>query len=620
MHILHRQAGQTLVELLVAIGLSAILLPALATAIIASREGRAQEAERSQAAGLLREATEAVRSVREKGWTGFAVNGTYHPSVSGNAWALTAGSETIGNFTRSVLVADAQRNSGGAIVASGGTIDGATKKITVTVSWTNPVTTSLSTDMYFQRYLGNAAWSQTTQADFNGGTKTNVSVTNNSGGEVELAAGGGGGSVDWSSPSIAGSYDASGTTGAKNVFIDAANNRAYLLVSTTLYVVDISNPAVPSLLGSKLIGQTLNSIKVLGNYAYMATSGGTAELAIANISNPAAIPAPTFFDLANSSTAANTIFVDSTYAYIGKAASSTKNANEFFIVNITNPAVPTLTSSLNLASAVNSLKVSGNYAYLGLSGSPEINVVDVTNKAVPTLTSTFDLSGSSAVNDMYAINTTLYVGKANNTSGGEFFILDATNPASVSQTGTYEAGANINGVYVVGTQAFLATSITNAQFRVLNISTPSAPTVVGSANLGSVSNDIAQAGNYAYIASASTTKELTIMQGTVSGGGYQTNGTEESSTFDAGASVAFNYLTFTTTLPASTAITFQLATNNDNATWNYVGPDGTSGTSYSAPGTIRLNTAGRYLRYKATLTGPGTSTPVLSDISINYSP
>ncbi|HET8671679.1 MAG TPA: hypothetical protein VFM05_13960, partial [Candidatus Saccharimonadales bacterium] len=116
--------------------------------------------------------------------------------------------------------------------------------------------------------------------------------------------------------------------------------------------------------------------------------------------------------------------------------------------------------------------------------------------------------------------------------------------------------------------------------------------------------------------------ELTIMQGEAGASGYQASGTFESSNFDAGAgaSYAYNYITFTITEPASTNIRFQIATNNDGATWNYVGPDGTASTFYDTPQTIRLNTTGRYLRYKATFSGPGTSTPVLSDISINYSP
>lgn len=105
------------------------------------------------------------------------------------------------------------------------------------------------------------------------------------------------------------------------------------------------------------------------------------------------------------------------------------------------------------------------------------------------------------------------------------------------------------------------------------------------------------------------------------GGGQNASGTYESPTFDAGAAASFNNLTFTISQPSSTTVAFQIATNNDNATWNYVGPDGTAATSYSNPGGIPLVDANaRYFRYKATLTATNTSNvPVISDVTVNYS-
>ena len=62
-------------------------------------------------------------------------------------------------------------------------------------------------------------------------------------------------------------------------------------------------------------------------------------------------------------------------------------------------------------------------------------------------------------------------------------------------------------------------------------------------------------------------------------GKYPVNATTtlESSTYDTGtAASAFTTLTWTPiSQDASTTIALQLAANNDNATWNYVGLDGT---------------------------------------------
>ncbi|HSX00904.1 MAG TPA: type II secretion system protein [Candidatus Saccharimonas sp.] len=182
------QRGSTIIEVLVIMALSAILIPAIFMSVAVARSGRANSAERVMATGLLREASEATRVVWAKDWSGIATNGTYHPAVSGSSWVLAAGSESINEFTRQVVISDAQRDSGGQIVAAGGAVDPATKHVTMSVSWG---VGSVSAEAYFTRYTGNQAWTQTTQSDFDGGTLTNTATTNSAGGEVILGAGSG---------------------------------------------------------------------------------------------------------------------------------------------------------------------------------------------------------------------------------------------------------------------------------------------------------------------------------------------------------------------------------------------------------------------------------------------
>src|SRR3989338_4780927 len=108
--------GQSLIELLLTIGLSAVLLPALITGLVSSREGKAQQQERIQAASLLRQTYEAVRSIRNRDWSNIEINGTYHPVISGTMWASASGSITTNGFTRSYSISDINRDSNGAIV------------------------------------------------------------------------------------------------------------------------------------------------------------------------------------------------------------------------------------------------------------------------------------------------------------------------------------------------------------------------------------------------------------------------------------------------------------------------------------------------------------------------
>ncbi len=172
---------------MLAIGLSAILLPAILTGLVSSREGQAQQTQRVEASSLLKQAEEAVRSVREKGWATFAVNGTYHPVISGSTWSLVSGSESIDGYTRSITISDVNRDSSGAIVSTGGLLDYSSKKVDFSVSWTTPIPYSVTSTSYLTRYKDNLAYIQSLQADFNSGTLFNVEATNNSGGEISLS-------------------------------------------------------------------------------------------------------------------------------------------------------------------------------------------------------------------------------------------------------------------------------------------------------------------------------------------------------------------------------------------------------------------------------------------------
>lgn len=74
--------------------------------------------------------------------------------------------------------------------------------------------------------------------------------------------------------------------------------------------------------------------------------------------------------------------------------------------------------------------------------------------------------------------------------------------------------------------------------------------------------------------------------------------------------------------PAQTTMRVQLASNNDNASWNFVGPDGTSNTYYTVNETqIHSGHDGdRYLRYKVILRTEGDSvTPSFNDIGFSFS-
>ncbi len=110
---------------------------------------------------------------------------------------------------------------------------------------------------------------------------------------------------------------------------------------------------------------------------------------------------------------------------------------------------------------------------------------------------------------------------------------------------------------------------------------------------------------------------------------YNTNipATLESSTFDTGTSS--NFYTFSwapagqPVLAGEKSVKFQFATNptSTSTVWSYVGPDGTSGTYFDAPGSAinSVSNGNRFARYKAYLsTETATVTPMVSNVSFAY--
>jgi hypothetical protein len=125
--------------------------------------------------------------------------------------------------------------------------------------------------------------------------------------------------------------------------------------------------------------------------------------------------------------------------------------------------------------------------------------------------------------------------------------------------------------------------------------------------------------------------DFDILPGTLTlhevGSTYPTAGTLESSTFDSGSSSTnYNEIIWLPTdqspLVGNDSVRFQIASNNDNTTWTFTGPDGTSNTYYTlANRTLGSHhNANRYIRYKVFLSTEDSSvTPLVSDISLTYS-
>lgn len=109
------------------------------------------------------------------------------------------------------------------------------------------------------------------------------------------------------------------------------------------------------------------------------------------------------------------------------------------------------------------------------------------------------------------------------------------------------------------------------------------------------------------------------------GSNYSASGVITSSTFDLGSGTNYVTVDWRPTdqpiLAGENSVRMQLASNNDNASWNFVGPDGTA-SSYYVPGQNAVHSShngNRYIRYRVVLqTADASVTPNVSDISLTF--
>lgn len=663
--VLESNRGQMLVELILAIGIAAIILPALLTGLYSSSQSKPQQQQRTQAVALLQQTETAVRDIRNTGWSTFANDGTYHTLVVNNQWTLAANSQTSNGLTQQVVISDVYRNTSDAIVSSGGTLDPSTKLVTIKISWTSPVASNITDSFYLSRTT-DLTYIQTTQADFSAGTLTSTQVTNTSGGEVELGAG----NANWCTPQNA--IVNTLTLPLSGNAITAATGSAYVGMgngtSGPIFAdLAISTPPPPATPSASVVAtytgtSQTNAVYSDGTYAYLAVNGTSSQVLILKITSTPYTLVKTISLPSN--TNANGIYVYNNILYV-------TSSNNLYTYNISNISSPVLEGSVQM--------------WLGIGNTPLAKQVVVqtyngsTYALVGTANTLFGLQKFSVSSDgssmrLVGVSNLSWQqssqGLAVNSTGtrayiafdqGEgifpkgFFIVD-TSPADppswwpfpnwYSIISTYNGGnTDPDGMAIMSAynRALLVGSGGTYQYQVIDISNESNPVLCGGLSLSAPATGVTgitdQYNNvYSYLITGEAKNQFKIIQGG-NGGNFATSGTFESSSLSPGYSAAYNRFSATVSQPTSTSIQMQVASapqfngSCTGASYNYVGPNGSSSNYFTAnngviSGTIPFGiynstyqNPGQCFRYKVWMTTTDTSqTPVLYDVTTNYSP
>jgi hypothetical protein len=420
-----KRRGFALVEVLLATALFGFFTTALIGAIVYGQQASVAASQRSQAMQLLDEGVQAVINIRGNNFANLPTSGTYGLAQLGGQWTLSGSSDTTDNFTRTVTI------------FSNNTV---TRSMFVSVNWTdqNGATKSVSAVYRLKDWLS----------------------------AIKL----------WTAATQSGNLDLTGTTDGLKVATQ--DDYAYIVRAAGangFAIVNISNPAAPTLASTLTIGNNPTNIVVSGNYAYVSSSADTTELQIINISNPAAPVIAGNYN-ANGVTNALSVGVTGNYAYLLRSVDLLND--EIDVLNIANPAAITKVTGYSNSINMTDISFDGNYAYVGTnSGTQEVLVFNATNPATPTLLATYNLATTGTVNALRATNNRLYIAQ-----GTRLVLYNVTNPAAGALLGSVvpSGTGTVNDLDIEKNRRYvlLATTANAAEFQVVDTVTPATPTVV----------------------------------------------------------------------------------------------------------------------------------------------
>ncbi len=256
--------------------------------------------------------------------------------------------------------------------------------------------------------------------------------------------------------------------------------QAYISGGARFFVLDITDPADPVLLGSSpMLWDIVVAVAASGDYAYAVFGNGLGVYDVRDPSNIMQTGIVLFEGYAAGICLADGL------AYVACSERGLR------IIDVSDPFSPTLLSTIDTPGNARAVTVNGNFAYVADAGNGLV-VVDVSDPSSPSVSGTCSWSGTAvgvAVSGQYAY--------AAGESGG-LFIVDVSDPEHPTLKGHCEIDGFGLGVAVEGDYAFLAAGWSG--LHVVDVSDREHPNPVGSANGGGWSRQVVMAAGTAYVA------------------------------------------------------------------------------------------------------------------------
>ena len=629
--------GYSLAELVLAIGIFAIIASMLIFLVVDATRTLENTRTRSKAAQLTEGIYTSLILVKSQAWYNIAKHtneGLKHLEYSLGEYLILDGEIVQNGLTYSFTIEEVQRDTNGNIIQTGGANDPHTRLINIFISWIDRIgkVHSINPKMYVNDWNTHSIV-YTTKTDFDTGIFTETMSQTVEDGEVRLL------SMkysDWCNPTLSlTQHDLTRSGVASALFTigdyvymgtgENASGDAFSKISVA------GEPPVVTELG------TYNGYKVydvfgLNGYSLLATDNNSAELVVIDISSPTNIYTVfTTLDIPNPKTKQKFVYV---YNNIGYLTNDNK-ITIFSLSDLQQGVPPTVLQTVSIGDAnsvISDIYVDSNYIYVTTqAGISDFFILE--NKAPYSVLGQQDI-GTMSVTSLFVSEdlNRAYVGTQNNV-GNEFFILDISNKSTTYPiVKSYDLGGTSVKALVSADQRVMIGGIGGQEYAVYDITDEQNAFKCGGLEIDAGINMITLVRKglnlYTYILTGNSNAELQIIKGGPGGGGpdgegYVEAGEYMSEIFDSGFETSEYYvLSLDVDIPTGTSLQIQFRSSNDStmagSTW--LGPDGTTNTSYQASGVFQLPTSltGRYLQYKVLFNSDTVYTPLLKELIINY--
>lgn len=460
--------GFSLVEVLFSIMLLGLTVSTVLVSLASQTSHVTSSNDELFAKSFAEEGIEAVRSIRDGGWSDLSP-GTHGLSFSDGEWSFSGASDTQDGFTRTVTVtdlADHERKIATNIAWKGsGGRDRNYSVSSILTDWRNIETLpdGFEGDWHFPTFIGNLL-------DFGYGFR-GIALDTSPDPNLKLLYIAGFGTV----PS------------------------AYEVV-----IVDVSDPENPHFRGSINIGKGANKLAVndAGTRVFVASADKNSQLQILDVSNPDEITSIKSFKVTGNSNTGRSIDLDGNYVYLGTEG---PDAYEFFVIDVTDVNNPSIGGKVKIGNDINDISAGNGIAIAATDvDDREVTVIDVADPLVATVDKYVDLPGTNDAEEVYydVDAQRVFVGRkfVDGPNTPEVVILDISTPTNPQIIGQFESDVSVDSLYGIGDKLFI-TALGDLEYKVYDISDLPDIAYYGGIDFGNddIPTDMVRKGNYFYV-------------------------------------------------------------------------------------------------------------------------